>query len=113
MDRGISKGWIVTPTFSESYGSRKGLLAAWFSNCRPTRTDDNKAALSARFGLTKIYSSDPPLTAVGTAYPTEPFLPVFTHQSSWPAFDQVADFTSMGGSTSRRSAWASALNHRC
>ena len=53
---------------------------------------------------TKINSSDPPLTTVCTAYATPPFLPLFHHQSSWPALDHMAVFTSIGGSTSRRSA---------
>jgi hypothetical protein len=53
---------------------------------------------------TKINSFNPPSTPVCTAYATPPFLPLFHHQSSWPALDHMAVFTSIGGSTSRRSA---------
>ena len=45
----------------------------------------------------KINSSDPPLTAVRTAYPTQPFLPFScTHQSSWPAFAENGYFYIVG-----------------
>jgi hypothetical protein len=53
---------------------------------------------------TKINGSYPPLTAVWTAYATEPLLRLLPHQSSWPALDHVAVSTWIGGSTSRRSA---------
>ena len=63
-------------------------------------------------GRTKINSPDPPLFTVRTAYPTEPLLTLFTHQSSWPPGDHVASSTGMGGSTSRRSASAGAAPRR-
>jgi hypothetical protein len=55
---------------------REGLIA------RPTTTDNDKSH-PPPFGMTKIRSFDPSLTAVCTAYPSPPFLTVFTHQSSW------------------------------
>jgi hypothetical protein len=57
---------------------------------RPSRGKSSFAAIEIElFGGTKIGSLDPPLTAVCTAYPTEPLL-TFFDPSSCPPLDQVA-----------------------
>jgi hypothetical protein len=56
-------------------------------------------------GPTKINSFNPPLTTVLTAHPAPQSCRSLTHQSSWPLGEHVAACTSIGGSTSRRSAW--------
>ena len=74
-------------------------------NSRPTMTDDDGSRLSALFGLAKISGFDPPLTTVWHhVHDPATLRRSFTHQSSWPPADHVADSTSIGGSTSRRSA---------
>jgi hypothetical protein len=52
------------------------LIRNWV-NARRTTNDNDKPRLSALLHRTKISSSDPPLTAVCTAYATPSFLPFF------------------------------------
>jgi hypothetical protein len=55
----------------------------------PSQRDNDESRLSA-VRRTKLTSSDPPLAAVSTAYATHHSCRSFTHQSSWPDFNQVS-----------------------
>jgi hypothetical protein len=68
-----------SPSVALFQQNRRHVLIRYGSQRRPpTNTNDNDKSWQWVAHRTKINSSDPPLTAVRTAYPTPPFLP-FLH----------------------------------